>query len=259
MVVAAFWVRAAAAEPPPSVVTLPLDMLGSTPLLLVRVNGSSPLVFVVDSGASSCVLDDSLARRLRLVAVDTGAASGAGKGKVPYRSYRPDAVSFRAGLARFTCPRVISLDLSGQPAILGRRIDGILGTGFFARSVVELDYETATLRLHPRDSFVYRGPGETLPLTFEHDVPHVVARLAVPGAPPADRTLLVDTGSQDAVDDDLLLQSKTSLTEVEGGVGLGQTYKVSFGSFSQVRLARFELTGVPGVAPGVPLIGGIRR
>ena len=64
------------------------------------------------------------------------------------------------------------------------------------------------------------------------------------------------TGSQDSVDDDLLLQSKTPLAEVEGGVGLGQTYRVSFGVFSRVRLASFELENVPGVAPGVPLIGG---
>jgi hypothetical protein len=253
---AALSVRAAAAQPAPGVVTLPLELLGSTPLVSVRVNGSLPLMFILDSGASPCVLDEALARRLRLAAIGTGAASGAGKGTTPYRSYRSDAVSFRAGLAGFTCPKVISLDLSAQPAILGRRIDGILGTGLFSQYVVEVDYDTATLRLHPRDSFTYRGPGETLSLTFEDEVPHIIVRLTVPGVPPADRKLLVDTGSQDAVDDELVLQSKTPLTSVEGGVGLGQTYRVSFGTFSHVRLGSFELTNVPAVAPGVPLIGG---
>jgi Aspartyl protease/PDZ domain len=249
-------VGSASAQPAPAVITLALDFTGSTPLLAVRVNGGAPGWFIVDSGASTCVLDDALAKRLRLTPVDTGTATGAGKGTVPSRNYRSEAVSFRAGLARFTCPRVISLDLSGQPAILGRRIDGVLGTGFLSQHVVELDYETATLRLHPRDGFEYRGPGESLPLTFENHVPHVVARLTVAGVAPAERTLLIDTGSQDAVDDDLLLQSKKPLAEVEGGVGLGQTYRVSFGSFPQVRLGSFELANVPAVAPGVPLIGG---
>lgn len=252
---AALCARSAWAEPAPPVITLALEFTGSTPLLAVRVNGSAPGWFIVDSGASPCVLDDALARRLRLVAVDTGTATGAGKGSVPTRNYRTDAVSFRAGLASFNCPRVISLDLSGQPAILGRKIDGILGGGFLSQYVVELDYETATLRLHPRD-FEYRGPGETLPITLEKGVPHVTARLTVAGVAPAARTLLIDTGSQDAVDDDLLFQSKAPLAEVEGGVGLGQTYRVSFGSFSQVRLGSFELADVPAVAPGVPLIGG---
>ena len=246
---------AAWADPATTVVTLPLDFTGSTPLLSVRVNGAPAGWFIVDSGAAPCVLDDALARRLKLATVDTGAATGAGKGTVPYRSYRPDAVSLRSGATRFTCTRMISLDLSGQPAILGRKIDGILGGAFLAQYVVELDYDTATLRLHPRD-FDYRGPGQTLPITLENGVPHVTARLTVAGVAPADRSLLIDTGSQDSVDDELLLQSKTPLTEVEGGVGLGQTYRVSFGRFSRVRLGSFELEDVPGVAPGVPLIGG---
>jgi len=252
-------ISSASAQPPPKpppVITLPLDFVGSTPLLAVRVNGATASWFIVDSGASSCVLDDAVAARLKLATVDRGAATGAGKGTVPYRSYRPDAVTFRAGLARFTCPLVISLDLSGQPAILGRRIDGVLGTGLFAQYVIELDHDTATLRLHPRDAFDYRGPGETLPLTFEDNVPHVTARLTVAGGSPTERKLLVDTGSQDAVDDDLLLKSKTPLVEVEGGVGIGQTYRVSFGLFTQVRLGSFELADVPAVAPGVALVGG---
>jgi hypothetical protein len=255
LLAAALCVRSAWAEPGSTTFTLPLDFIGSTPLLSVRVNGAPPGWFIVDSGAGRCVLDDALARRLKLAPVDTGAATGAGKGTVPYRSYRAEAVAFRAGVARFACARVISLDLSGQPAILGRKIDGVLGGEFLSQYVVELDYETATLRLHPQ-GFEYRGPGETLPITLENGVPHVTARLTVAGVPPADRALLVDTGSQDSVDDDLLLQSKTPLAEVEGGVGLGQTYRVSFGVFSRVRLASFELENVPGVAPGVPLIGG---
>ena len=172
------------------------------------------------------------------------------------RRYRGEAIAFQAGRARFTCPTVISLDLSGQPAILGRRIDGVLGGGFLAQYVVELDYETATLRLHPRDGFAYRGPGEALPITIEKGCPHVVAQLTVPGAAPAARNLLVDTGSQDAIDDDVLLQSKTPLVEVVGGVGIGQTYKVSFGTLSRARFGSFELENVPSVAPGVPLVGG---
>lgn len=240
----------------PVVSTVAVEIEGSTVFVPATVNDSSLLWFILDTGANSCVLDDSVPRRLRLTPRAEGAGTGAGAGTFAYRKYRREDVQFRVGPARFRCEHVISLDLSGQPAILGRRVDGILGSDFIAQYVVELDYEAAILRLHRPDSFEYSGSGEAIPLTFERRLPYVSALLTVPGSAPAQRRLLLDSGSEDAVDDDLLLQSSGPLRETLGGVGLGQPYRVVFGRLERVRLGRFEFRDVPSVAPGISLLGG---
>lgn len=252
-------VNAHAGAPPKAaavVSALAVEIEGSTVFVPATVNESSQLWFILDTGANSCVLHDSVARRLRLTPRAEGAGTGAGAGTISYRRYRPEDVRFRVGQARFRCEHVISLDLSGQPAILGRRVDGILGSDFIAQYVVELDYEAAIVRLHRSESFEYSGSGEAIPLTFERRLPYVSALVTVPGSAPVERRLLVDSGSEDAVDDSLLLQSAGPLQETLGGVGLGEPYRVVFGRLERVRVGRFEFRDVPSVAPGISLLGG---
>jgi hypothetical protein len=231
------------------------DLAGSTILIPVRVNNSGPLWFILDTGANSCVLNHKAADELRLQPVSEVQGSGAGRGPVPFRSYRKEDVKFRIASALFQCDHVLSVDLSNQPSIIGRRVDGILGSDFIAQFVIEVDYDRRLVWLHDPERFRYRGKGEVLPLTFERRLPYVEAQIAVPGQLPSSRKLLVDSGSQDAVDDDLLLKSTGNLRKVTGGVGLGQTYEVSLGPLSVFQLGRFTFKNVPSVAPGVALIG----
>ncbi len=235
---------------------IPIEMIGSKTLIPVRVNGSDPKWFNLDTGANSCVLGDQLAKTLKLAQEATGEGTGAGAGPVPYLRYARDQVLFDIEGVQFRCDHVISVDLSQLPAMLGRAIDGILGSDFISQYVVTIDYDAQVLRLSAPATFEYRGKGELLPLTFEKRVPYVTARLTVAGVPPARRRLLLDSGSEDAVDDDLILKSTGPHREVTGGVGLGQPYRVTFGWVEQLELGRFRLSHLPSVAPGVALIGG---
>lgn len=232
-----------------------VDLAGSTILIPVRVNDSGPLWFILDTGANSCVLNHKAADELGLQPVSEVQGSGAGRGPVPFRSYRKEDVKFRIASVSFQCDHVLSVDLSNQPSIIGRRVDGILGSDFIAQFVIEVDYDRRLVWLHDPERFRYHGKGEVLPLTLERRLPYVEAQIAVPGQLPSRRKLLVDSGSQDAVDDDLLLKSTGSLRKVTGGVGLGRTYEVSLGLLSVFQLGRFTFKDVPSVAPGVALIG----
>lgn len=49
----------------------------------VRVNGSSPLSFVLDSGSTRVIVDRALAKNLGLKASGTGSLQGAGSGRIP--------------------------------------------------------------------------------------------------------------------------------------------------------------------------------
>jgi hypothetical protein len=235
---------------------VPFELTGSTVLVPVHVNGSERKWFILDTGANSCVLADGLAKALKLVPQASAEGTGAGAGPVPYLRYARESALFDIDGVEFRCDHVISLDLSNQPAILGRPIDGILGSDFISQYVVVMDYDSEVLQLHDPARFEYRGKGELLPLTFDKRLPYVAARLTVAGVPPAHRRLLLDSGSEDAVDDDLILNSTGPHREVTGGVGLGQPYRVTFGWVDHLELGRFQLDHLPSVAPGVALIGG---
>lgn len=239
--------------PAPAVRTFPYRAVGSTILVPIQVAGSRPRWFVLDSGANSCVFDRAVARQLRLRPVGAGSGSGAGAGPVPYDTYRNDIAVAIAGVP-FPCLRTIGIDLSSQPAIIGAAIDGIVGTDLFSHFVVETDYELQVVRLYDRTQFSYAGGGTRIPFTLNRRLPIINVTLTA-GGQTAERPLLVDSGSQSAIDDDWILRSP-ALRDALGGVGLGQAYTTRSGRFSEARLGPFRFSEVPGVAGGVPLIGG---
>jgi aspartyl protease/PDZ domain-containing protein len=244
-------------EPVPGLpVVVPFPECGSTVLLPVRVNGHEPRLFILDSGANSIALDHGFADSLGLRPAGAGAGSGAGAGPVPYRRYPRDSIEFEVAGVWFRSDHTISIDLSNQPGILGYSVAGVLGSDFFRRVTVEIDYDTRIVRLHDPDRFTPPAGARSIPLIFERRVPFATALLHVEGRPARARRLLVDSGSEDAVDDSLLLESRGPLRRTIGGVGSGQTYEVVFGRIERCELGPFVLENLPSAAPGVSLIGG---
>jgi hypothetical protein len=248
--------RLAAAGPAGPLATVPFEEFGSSVFLPVSVNGSRPLWLILDSGANTCIVDQARARELGIQPQEEGRGTGAGAGTTPYRKLRQEDVSFKLKSLAFSCEHTIAMDFSQNFEVTGHELEGVLGSDFFQRFVVEIDYDARVVRLFEPASFEYRGRGEPVPLLFDKRVPHVMAELTVTGEPPQTKRLLVDSGSEDAVDDDIVLKSQGPKREVTGGVGTGQEYKVTFGTLSRFRLGSFVLETVPSVAPGVALIGG---
>ncbi len=247
---------AAGAPPPPPLKTIPFRAVGSTVLLPVSVNGREPGWFILDTGANSCVLDKAFSRQIGLRPTAGGEATGAGKGTVPYERYQ-EQVRFTIGELAFECPEhTIGLDLGSQPGVIGAKVDGILGTDFFSAYTVEIDYARRVVRAYDPKAFGYSGRGARIPVTISsRRLPYLDVRVTVDGSLTATRSLLLDTGSQDAVDDDWVLRSR-DLRTATGGVGLGQTFEARSGRFSDVRIGPFRLDNVPAFAGGVPLVGG---
>ncbi|HTM58052.1 MAG TPA: aspartyl protease family protein [Candidatus Udaeobacter sp.] len=236
---------------------IPFELWGKTVFIPVRVNSSRPLAFILDSGASSgAVLDLALARRMSAPLGRKLQGTGAGAGSVDLWEIDSTKVAVDLGPLRIHTGRVLALDFSNQHGVLGHAMDGVIGYDFFARWIVEIDYDTQMLRLYDPAVYRYHGPGERLPLTFEHRVPHVRATLEVPGQPRQERVLLIDSGSEDGVDDSLMALSSGTRLDVVGGVGTGQEYRVTAARASRLGLGRLRLRDVPGAGPGVSLIGG---
>ncbi|HEY0023683.1 MAG TPA: retropepsin-like aspartic protease [Longimicrobium sp.] len=226
------------------------------PFVRGSLNGTEAGWWVVDSGAAPCVVDKGRAEDLGLDVRGRTQVRGAGAGPVAADSVRSRTVIQVEDVETFECEHLLALDLAGLTS-LGRRVEGILGFDFFRRWVVEFDYAGGRMRLYEPQGFRYQGTGRRIPLQFRGRRPYITVRMDPgDGGGAVERTLLVDTGSGDAVDDSVVLRSPAAKSRAEGGVGLGARYPVVLGRVSSVELGGYVLRDVPGVAPGVALIGG---
>jgi len=120
-----------------------LRMVGGNWVAQVRLNDSRTAQFLVDTGASTCVISPGLASAL---------------GIEPDRRASPVLLQTVSGLTSghaVTIPSLRVGDTEAQDVIavvhpLGPSMDGILGNTFLSRFTVTLDPERGLLRLSPR-------------------------------------------------------------------------------------------------------------
>lgn len=232
--------------------SIPIEFRNNQIFLKVGINNAPPAWFILDSGASGCVVDTQVARRLKLKVGGNAHVTGAGKGSVQI-SFAAD-ISYRLTGTRFSVPRSYVIDLSGQRTLVGRPVAGILGYDFFERYAVALDFEAGLMTLYATGAVDSEGRGKAVSFQIEKKTPHIPVRVKVAGHEPVEQRLLVDSGSADALDSDVLATAPARL-EVVGGVGLGQEFRTVIGRADWAEIGGFRLDGPAGVAGGVPLIG----
>jgi predicted aspartyl protease len=226
-----------------AVAQIPIELSGNEVFLQLRVNGSEPLWFGLDTGAGGTVISTETVEALGLKLEGSHRTQGAG-GHVPSSTVR--GVRLDIGGARLEDLSVQTIALTSIENAMGHKMDGILGAEFFRRYVVELDYENQRVGVYEPAGFEYRGGGESLPLTFELNHPYVRAKVAMPGREPVEGKFVLDTGSNfplilldTFVREKRLAESNPKTLKVTGrGVGgevtmpVGRTGRLTLGSYS---------------------------
>jgi hypothetical protein len=118
--------------------------------------------------------------------------------------------------------------------------------------VVDLDFESRVMTLHEPAGYVRTG--NVIPFTLVKKTPHVKVLITLPNKKAVTREVLVDAGSGDAVDDDVMAESPDKV-EIVGGVGLGQEFRTTLGRAAFVQIGPFAIAKPIGASGGVPLIG----
>ena len=223
---------------------IPFELSNNLILVQARVNDSVPLWFILDTGASSTVIDSQLAKELRLKArgrvVETGGAGTA------------TALTFKGNSLKLPNVEAGNLTISGLPidsfsSPMGCKISGVIGNDILKKLVVEVDYASQVINLYEPESYRYSGSGEVVPLTLEGDLPFVNARVALAGSPVIGGKFELDSGSTGAVlfntpfvDRNKLLDaiSKTSQIRTGGVGGSGQAFS---GRLKYIELGSFQM------------------
>jgi hypothetical protein len=222
--------------------------------LPVRVNGSRPLSFVLDSGSGMGIIDRARAKELGLKLEKGGQGVGVGDGIFDYDLAKDISLAF-AGM-NVAVKEIKVADLSSMRLVFGRRVDGSLGYPVFARYVVAVDNDKHTLSFFDPKTYVYRGRGDKIPIAFERNLPYVTAKLKVYGHDAVERRFAIDTGSAvTAIADDLI--AKTASRKFETFIaGLGKEGQGIVARVEKLQLGRFGIENAYGRTGKFSLLGG---
>ncbi|MSU58728.1 MAG: hypothetical protein EXS35_11250 [Pedosphaera sp.] len=173
---------------------LPLEIRRGAALVKARVNDSQPLAFKLDTGFGVTTIHPDLVESLGLKPAGTLTINGiAGTEKANWYS----GATFDFGGEKYSPRSVAVIPSDAQRPRRAR--DGILGSGFFRRFVVEIDPRENTVTLRDPERFNYKGKGEIIPLQFRRDTPIVEATFKFPDQAPVIARYEIDSGCDGAL------------------------------------------------------------
>jgi Aspartyl protease len=159
--------------------------------LKVHVAGQpEPLNFLLDSGASSSVLNIQTARRLNTKLGSRQSVHGVHSQTLAYW-----ISGFKAEAAGITLPEsLLAIDLSGVSKTVHQPIDGLLGADFFRGRIVQIDFATHKVRV--LDHAQPNARSAVLPIKWCNDA--ICVPVGVAGIPP--QWMRLDTGCESTLE-----------------------------------------------------------
>jgi len=221
---------------------------GDNPLLLVpcEVNGAGPFEFILDSGATTCLISRELAERLGVEATGSRVGTGAG-GKITLGIGTLRTLS--VGAASQSDVRVgITDELDRIGAFVGAKISGVLGFNFFRHYRVTVDYPALVVRLSsPGDDGQARG--DSVAFQIAPTRPLLLLPVSVNGRGPY--RFALDTGSSMcSIAPELARElGMTTTAAEEGGLGAGGALEVAFTRADSIALGGSIVNGVDLTVP----------
>ena len=145
-------------------------------MIPVRVAGTNAQSFILDTGYSMTMLPPGLGEALQLRRAGRVTIVGIA-GEEEAGVFEGPRFEFDLGGLTWNPRRVGSFPSSERGR--GRHREGILGSGFFRRFVVEINQRAQTITLREPESFRYSGRSEALPIRFKRggSTPIVAASL----------------------------------------------------------------------------------
>lgn len=222
-------------------VTVPIRLQRGRIIVPARINDSSPLSFLLDTGCGLTTLHPDLVDELKLQPSGRIRITGiAGEERAPM--YR--GAVFDLGQTTYQPSRVAAIPSERSES--RRRRDGVLGSGFFRRFVVEIDPQSRVMRLHSPTNYTYSGSGEVVPIRFEADTPIIQGAILAGGTNSLDGDFEIDSGCDSGLclGDPFIKKHKlleSSTTESSEKFGVGGSVQTRSGAVPILRLGKLEI------------------
>src|SRR5215813_5942316 len=213
--------------------------------LQLRINGSDPLRFALDTGATHTIINRKWETSLHLRPQGKQQIGGAG-------GYEEASliknVSIKLGDVELVNQTLWSLPLDALFPAGGREIAGIIGYDLFRHFIVDIDFVARQIALYDPKTFKYAGSGQSIPLIVQGDgAIYVEASIAVASHTPIEGQFVIDTGSNSTlmlakpfVDQHRLLESVGPTVPARGG-GVGGEIQLVFGRLKSLQIGPFAI------------------
>jgi len=217
-------VLASCAALPSTVTEAPLESVFGLPFVEVRIEGSRPLGFMIDTGFDISILDLDTATELSLTAEELTRTAQPG-GEIEMGLLPP--VSLAIGARVIDGVALTSVPLAGLAPVVGRRLDGILGHDVLERFVVILDPRAGRLSLAEPAGWNPPAHAHELRLRIEAGEPFATGMIELADGRRVPGEFKLDTGSLDVAGLNLNFVRDHALVEEDtreargGGVGVG--------------------------------------
>jgi hypothetical protein len=181
-----------------SIYSIPFDVVGSYVVLHVRINDSSPLNLILDSGIRNTIITElDTGDRISLSYSDVKELMGLGGGN-QLEAYTSNSNILKIGKFKLDYKTVYVLknDVFNLSRHSGSKINGLIGVDFFQDYVVEINYSQKRIRIYDPTSFkIPKGYG-SLPVTVESQKMFVDLTVLESDSTRKSVKMLIDTGAE---------------------------------------------------------------
>lgn len=179
-----------------SLTTVPFHLSGSHIFINVRVNNSAPMHFIFDTGASTTVINQRKAKKLKL----------SSDGFTPVRSKKgPSLVYYsrsnQLGMGALVLEkvRIVHLPLDHLEEVLEKNVDGIIGHDLLKHYVVQINYDAQTIELFDPAVFTPPTGYHSYPFEIISGRPYIEGSLTLNDGATLTGRFQVDNGSGSSI------------------------------------------------------------
>jgi len=187
-----------AANKPKRVESIPFELVGTYVIVHVRINDSSELNLVLDSGIRNTIITELLpGDNIALNYSDVKELMGLGGGD-HLEAYASNSNTLKIGKLKLPYKTVYVLkeDVFNLSKHTGTKINGLLGIDFFLNYTVEIDYTHRRIRFYdPKTMSLPKGYG-VLPITVEAQKMFVELSVLQSDSTRKKVKMLIDTGAE---------------------------------------------------------------
>ena len=242
-----FWYDAFGIIKPKRVESIPFEMVGSYVVITVRINDSSPLNLILDSGVRNTIITElQSGDRITLNYSDVKDLMGLGGGN-HLDAYISNYNVLKIGRLKMNYKTVFVLqeNVFNLSKHSGTKINGLIGADFFQDYTVEIDYSARRVRFYEPTPFDPPKGYNVLPITIEAQKLFVELDVLNADSTRQKVKMLIDTGAelnawfQTMTSESVHLPAKWINGTV--GEGLNGIITGKYGRISEIKIGDFSL------------------